>query len=91
MRTYLLNLLSEKGMDIDAEIGVDGHIGLTWQMLVDYICAAKSEHKMIRNTLVKIDFLNGNVFHFLNHLTTGMLLAMGYNNVVINNVGNVKK
>jgi hypothetical protein len=78
MRAYLKNLITEKGVDLDAEIGLDGHIGLTWQMLVDYIVAAKEYHREIRTMLVRIDFKNGDVFHYLRHLATGMVAACGY-------------
>jgi hypothetical protein len=61
-KTYLTTLIEEKGTDLHDEIGLDGHIGLTWAMLVDF----------------KIDFLNGDVFHYLRHLAEGMVAALGY-------------
>lgn len=73
MREYLENLITEKGKDLDSTIKLDGHIGLTYQMLVDFICEMKDYHEIIRKTLVKIDFLNGDVFHYLNHLASGMV------------------
>ena len=78
MRTYLENLITEKGVSLEAEIEIDGHIGLTYQMLVDYIVEMKPYHKEIRKTLVMIDFKNGDVFHYLDYLTKGMLKAIGY-------------
>ncbi len=78
MRRYLENLITEKGRNLDDEIGIDGHIGLTWEMLIDFIAAAKAEHKRIRSMLVKIDFCNGDVFDYLRHLANGMLAACGY-------------
>ena len=78
MRTYLNNLITEKGIATSSEIAIDGHYGLTYDMLIDFICEAKDYHKEIRSTLVKIDFLNGDIFHYLNHLTKGMLKASGY-------------
>ena len=62
MKTYLINL-------------IEGHFGITYQMLVDYIVSAKPYHKQIRATLVKIDFLNGDIFDYLNHLANGMVQA----------------
>ena len=79
MRTYLENLITEKGVSLDSEIKIDGHIGLTWQMLVDYIVEAKEYHPQIRKTLVVIDFKNGDVFHYLTHLANGMIAALGLN------------
>lgn len=79
MRTYLENLITEKGVDLEADIGIEGHIGLTYQMLIDFIVSeAKPQHPQIRATLVKIDFLNGDVFDYLRHLARGMLAAAGY-------------
>lgn len=78
MKTYLRNLITEKGVDLDDEINLEGHIGLTWQMLVDYIVAAREYHREIRSMLVRIDFANGDVFHYLRHLAAGMVAACGY-------------
>ena len=52
---------------------IDGHIGLTYRMLVDYIHEAKRYHRPIRNTLVAIDFKNGDVFHYLDYVAKGMV------------------
>lgn len=78
MKTYLTNLIEEKGKSLDTEISIDGHIGLTYEMLVDFIVEAKPYHKQIRTTLVKIDFHNGDVFHYLQHLAEGMVKSLGY-------------
>lgn len=78
MRNYLINLIEEKGQSLNSEIQIDGHFGITYKMLVDFICEAKSYHGQIRNTLVKIDFKNGDVFHYLDHLANGMVKSLGY-------------
>jgi len=78
MRTYLTNLITEKGIDPDTEIKIDEHIGLTYGWLIDYIESATDYHKQIRNTLVQIDFKNGDVFHYLDFLAKGALQAEGY-------------
>ncbi len=78
MRNYLTNLITEKGYSLDSTINLDGHFGLTYEMLVDFICEAKQYHHQIRTTLVKIDFANGDVFHYLDHLAAGMVKSMGY-------------
>ena len=78
MRKYLTNLITEKGSSLDATINLDGHFGLTYGMLVDFICDAKDYHKQIRTTLVRIDFKNGDVFHYLDHLAAGMVKSVGY-------------
>jgi len=73
MKRYLKTLIEEKGRDLDDEIIIDGHIGLTYRMLVDYIHEAKRYHRPIRNALVTIDFRNGDVFHYLDYLAKGMV------------------
>jgi hypothetical protein len=78
MRTYLNNLITEKGTSLDSTINLDGHFGLTYEMLVDFICDAKDYHSQIKTTLTKIDFMNGDVFHYLNHLAEGMVKSLGY-------------
>ena len=80
MKRYLETLITEKGIDLDADIKLDGHIGLTWQMLVDFISSPelKTHHNTIRETLVKIDFLNGDVFHYLRHLAEVMVKSLGH-------------
>jgi hypothetical protein len=80
MRKYLETLIEEKGFDLDTELEVEGHIGLTCEMLIDFICTPDmaAYHKSIRDTLVKIDFHNGDVFHYLKHLAAGMVAACGY-------------
>jgi hypothetical protein len=78
MKTYLTNLITEKGHSIDDHINLEGHFGLTWAMLIDFIEQTPEYHKSIRTMLVKIDFRNGDVFHYLTHLAKGMVEACGY-------------
>jgi hypothetical protein len=78
MKTYLKNLITEKGFSLEDEITIKGHFGVTYQMLVDFIVEAKQYHKEIRKTLVYIDFKDGNVFHYLDHLAVGMIKSLGY-------------
>jgi len=78
MKQYLTNLITEKGFSTDDHINLEGHFGLTWDMLIDFIEQAPEYHKSIRTMLVKIDFQNGDVFHYLTHLAKGMVEACGY-------------
>jgi len=77
MKKYLETLITEKGVDLDQEIIIEGHFGLTYEMLIDYIDGAKEYHAQIKKTLVMIDFKNGDVFHYLNYLAEGMIKALG--------------
>ena len=76
MKTYLVNLIEEKGRNLDDAIEIEGHFGLTYEMLVDFIVSLPQYHNQIQTTLVKIDFANGDVFHYLNHLAKGMVAAV---------------
>lgn len=81
MRNYLTNLLIEKGIteDINFDMGVEGHINLTYKMQIEFICAADiATQKTIRNTFVKIDFMNGDVLDYWRHITRGMLASLNY-------------
>lgn len=77
MRTYLENLITEKGKDTYDSITVleeNGHFGLTYDDLIEFICSQDKEiQDKIRDTLVKIDFNNGDVFDFIDYLAQGML------------------
>lgn len=78
MKTYLKNLITEKGVALDDEITAlndEGHFGLTWADLIDFIATMPKFHGQIRNTLFKIDYNNGDVFDYLNHLARGMIAA----------------
>ena len=69
IRTYLTNLITEKGQTVDTAVERDGHIGLTWENLIEFCeqVNPKDQEKIIE-TCTKIDFNNGDVFHFLNYL-----------------------
>ena len=81
LKTYLSALLTEKGIvsDIDTDMDVDGHFGLTYEMQIDFICSMPAEMiEQVRKTFVAIDFQNGDVMHFWKHLTSGMLESIGH-------------
>jgi|TARA_R110000765_G_scaffold231174_1_gene334578 hypothetical protein len=73
MKKYLTLLIEEKGKSLNDTINLDGNFGLTYEMLVDFIESMEIYHAEIKTTLVKIDFMNGDVFHYLNHLAVGMV------------------
>ena len=78
MRNFLTTLIQEKGAQTDDSMNIEGHIGLTYENLIEFVSqeGMSQHHAAITNTLVKIDFKNGDVFHFLNHLALGMIAAM---------------
>lgn len=80
MSEYLTALIEEKGKYVDEEIsgiefGGGFVVGSTYADLIDFIDGMPQYHDAIRTTLVKIDFLNGDVFHYLRHLAKGMVEA----------------
>jgi hypothetical protein len=76
METCLRTLIEEKGVSVDTPIELDGHFGLTWEMLIQYVGQHPQHHAQIRKTLIVIDFKGGDVFHYLNHLARGMVAAV---------------
>lgn len=75
MKRYLTTLIQEKGKQLDDTLVVPGHFGVTFEMLLDFIEQCPEQHAFIKDTLVKIDFQNGDVFHFFTHLATCMCRA----------------
>jgi outer membrane scaffolding protein for murein synthesis (MipA/OmpV family) len=79
MRAYLVALITEKGRDINDEIqgltnDVFGDVvGVEYETLIDFVVDMPQLHKQIRDTLVMIDFKNGDVFHYLDFLANGMV------------------
>ena len=81
MKIYLTNLLTEKGITsgIENDMNVDGRIGLTYEMVIDFVCSMdKATQQKIWNNFVMIDFKNGDVLHFWNYIVQGMLKSLGY-------------
>ena len=77
INNVLTNMITEKGQSVYTEVVRDGHFGLTWQHLIEF-CDQISpvDQQNIINTITKIDFYNGDVFHFLNYLVDGMILSL---------------
>ena len=73
---WLDTFLSEKGIDLDQPINVEGESGLnfmTVENIVEFMKVTSSgEQKAIKNTFVMIDFKNGDVLHFIKHLAQGV-------------------
>ena len=78
MKTYLNNLLNEKGINRDLHLEIEGNSGLNiipLDVVVEAIINTnKAEQDKIRNTLVMIDFKNGDVMHFIKHLAQAIAI-----------------
>lgn len=76
--------LSEKDLDLDTafEYDVKGatHIMTAWNVVSAIIQAPKNEQAGIKNMIVKIDFVNGDVLDYFKHL--GQALANSYKGIL---------
>lgn len=77
-KVWLKTFISEKDIDVDQIIEVEGESGINiieFNCLLDAILQApKHEQAQIKNTLVKIDFMNGDVMHFFKHLAKAIAI-----------------
>lgn len=75
---WLETFLSEKGVDLEETLTVQGASGANWipvSALVDAMKRTSArEQTGIKAMLVKIDFANGNVRHYLTHLAQAVAL-----------------
>jgi hypothetical protein len=78
MKKYLTTLLSEKRIDLEQDLNVEGNSGLNiipLMIVIDAIDSSSTqEQKQIKNTLVQIDFKNGDVMHFIKHLAQAIAI-----------------
>ena len=77
MRKWLKTLVEEKGLNTNHifEVEHKGEIHfIEFGYLIEVILkSSKEEQKQIKNILVQIDFKNGDIMHFLNHLANGYI------------------
>ncbi len=75
---WLDTLIEEKGIDLERTFEIDGPSGLNIMPLEMIVNAIKSttgsEQAQIKNTLVRIDFVNGDICHFFNHLAGALAI-----------------
>jgi hypothetical protein len=78
MKKYLFNLLEDKGISLSTPINVDGKSGTNFmniEVVIEHILiTTKEEQKEIKNILVKIDLMNGDILHFLKHLAKAIAI-----------------
>jgi hypothetical protein len=85
VETYLNTLLDEKNISPDHIfiIKSDGLFGdhiVPMNVLIEFIDGLDiTSQQKIKDTLVQIDFKNGDILHFLNYLTEGMV-QLKFNN-----------
>lgn len=75
---WLDTFLSEKGIDLDHPITVEGKSGPNYMEVSHVVAAMKAtsaaEQAQIKTTLVMIDFRNGDVMHFIKHLAKAIAI-----------------
>ncbi len=75
---WLDTLIEEKNIDVEQSITVDGPSGenyMTLDMVIDAIKSTNSqEQRAIKNMIVKIDFVNGDIVDYFKHLAKGLAL-----------------
>ena len=70
---WLDTFISEKNIDVCREFDIAGHYGLNVQIVLEHIkVTSLKEKQQIKTILVKIDFANGDVYHFFEHLANGL-------------------
>lgn len=74
--TWLTTFLDEKGTDLETTFEVVGPSGPNWipaQVVVEFIrIASPQEQRAIKQTLVQIDFRNGDVLHYFRYLANAL-------------------
>lgn len=75
---WLETLITEKGLDREQRVEVEGPSGMNSIPLGSIEAAinsaSASEQAKIKTTLVKIDFCNGDVMHFFKHLAQAIAI-----------------
>ena len=79
MKTWIYTLISEKGLNLETIIEVDGEMYganfIPLGVVVEHILIANpQEQKWIKDTLVKIDFANGDIMHLFKHLAQALAI-----------------
>lgn len=69
---FTKTMIEEKGRELDDEISLPGHFGYTYGMLLKSLDSMPEYRNQIKSNLSKIDFKNGNIFHFLDYLARGV-------------------
>ena len=75
-QTWFTTFIEEKNIDLERTFEFEDQNGFNMMpvgCVVEAVmgCSAK-EQAQIKTVLVKIDFANGDVYHFLNHLAKGL-------------------
>lgn len=77
-KKWLDTFIDEKGIDLEQGFtvpGPSGHNHMTYQNVIDVMKQApKHEQNGIKDMIVRIDFRNGDVTHYLRHLAQAIAI-----------------
>ena len=79
IRKYITQLLTEKGISTEHQFeipsnGLFGNHIIHLDVLIEFLEQLPNHlQQQVRNTLIQIDYNNGDILHYLNHLTKGMV------------------
>ena len=75
-KEWLNTFIEEKGIDLDTpfEVIKNGNLNImSYKVIYEHILITTTEEKKkIKDMIVKIDFLNGDVLNFFRHLATAI-------------------
>lgn len=75
---WIDTFVSEKGLDLEETFVVEGDMGensIPLGVVVEHMkIAPDTEKKQIKDVIVRIDFYNGNVMHFFEHLAKAIAI-----------------
>lgn len=75
-KKWLETFIEEKGFEnelFEVEYGMNKHF-IEMGVLVNFLSQIpRNQQESVKTTLVKIDFMNGDVMHFLRHLAKGYI------------------
>jgi hypothetical protein len=77
-KNWIETFVSEKNIDIETIIEADGDSGVNFipvGVLLDAMSKANPDHqKQMKQTLVMIDFNNGDIMHYFKHLAKAIAI-----------------
>ena len=79
MKNYLNTLLNEKGISTETVLEAQGFEWgtnfITVSAVVDFIDSLDAINKAnVKAKFIRIDFLNGDIMHFMNYIAKGMAI-----------------
>lgn len=75
---WLKTFIDEKGIDTEQILEVEGDSGTNFipvQIVLDHVLkTTRDEQCKIKDIIIRVDFMNGDVLHFLKHLAKAIAI-----------------